>query len=402
MPECIPGKVRGVPETLPECGQKKRFSGMPVYRFTTKRNDRVFLLGSYHFHRERQQDLKDYPQIICMVLEETLLFCKETEADIFIRFLHEKNCRAQKKHESSIFEEVEMCGTIGNFIRFIETKMESEVQERQKDPIGQEGSTSDPGTSGSPVTRKVSFTESNAKMLAFLKSTRDYAGSIMAQFNPGDIICTDEDLRNMKELMRTSFDDKSEDDPKKMFFEKIKIRGNLMMLEDNGVVETRAEGICLIKKVEPDDLTIERRPWGPDEVDRETLKQYGITLKLHIDFEIETRVIIDPRIHVTCKLEEVTEVLDDLDADELSDEVLRYNLALKGLAIKSIMATIKTAGRISLTDLIRDMKVVIPDMIDDEPRVVEHFSPEFLTGIISDLRKTGIIEGNDRKIRVAR
>jgi len=34
MPECIPGKVRGVPETLPECGQKKTFfrnAGLSVH-----------------------------------------------------------------------------------------------------------------------------------------------------------------------------------------------------------------------------------------------------------------------------------------------------------------------------------------------------------------------------------
>lgn len=337
-----------------------------------------------------------------MVLEETLLFCEENDADIFIRFLHEKNCRAQKKHESSIFEEAEMYGTIGNFIRLIETKMESEVQEKQKDPIGQDGSTSDPGTHGYPVARKVSFAESNAKMLAHLKSIREYVGGIMAQFNPGDIIFSDDELKKMKDLMSSCFDNDVGDDLEKIFLEKMTIRGNHMTLEDNGVVETRPEGICLIKKIDPDDLIIERGPWRQDEVDRETLKQYGIALKLHIDFQIAARVIIDPRIHFTCTLNEVTEVLDDLEADEFSEDELRHNLALKGLAIESILTTIETAGRISLTDLIRDMKVVPTDMIEDEHQIVEHFSPEFITGIISDLRKIGAIEGNDRKMRVTR
>lgn len=352
--------------------------------------------------RERQQDLKEYPQIICMVLEETLLFCEESDADIFIRFLHEKNCRVLKKLESSIFEEAEMCGTIGNFIRLIETKMESEVQEKQKDPTGQEGSTSDPGISGYLASRKVSFAESNAILLAHLKSIRDYVRGIMAQFNPGDIIFSDDELKNMKELMRTGFDDKPGNDLEKIFLEKMTIRGNHMTLEDNGVVETRPEGICLIKKIDPDDLIVERRPWGLDEVDRETLKQYGIALKLHIDFKTETRIIIDPRIHFTCKLKEIKEVLGHLEADEFSEDELKRNLALKGLAIESILTAIETSGRISLTDLIRDMKVITPDIIDDGRQVVEHFTPEFLTGIISDLRKIGAIEGNDRKIRIAR
>ncbi|MDP2795971.1 MAG: hypothetical protein Q8N94_00485 [Methanoregula sp.] len=165
-----------------------------------------------------------------MVLEETMLFCEEIDADIFIRFLHEKNCRAQKKHESSIYEEAEMCGTIGNFIRLIEMKMESEVQEKPKDPIGQEGSTSDPGKSEYPATRKLTFAESNVKMLAYLKSIRDYVGGIMTQFKPGDIIFTDEDLKKVKKLMLTGFVDESGDDQEKIFLEKMKIRGNLMTL----------------------------------------------------------------------------------------------------------------------------------------------------------------------------
>jgi len=337
-----------------------------------------------------------------MVLEETLLFCDESDADIFIRFLLQKKCRAQKKHESSIYEEAEMFGTIGNFIRLIETKMESEVQEKQKDPIGQEGSTSDPVTPGYPVARKVSFAESNAKMLAHLKSIHEYVGGIMAQFNPGDIIFSDDELKKMKDLMCSCFDNVVGDDLEKIFLEKMTIRGNQMTLEDNGVVETRPEGICLIKKIDPDDLIVERRSWRQDEVDREMLKQYGIALKLHIDFQTETRVIIDPRIHFTCKLNEVEEVLEDLEADECSEDELRRNLVLKGLAIESILTAIETAGRISLTDLIRDMKKITPDIIDDGRQVVEHFSPEFITGIISDLRKIGFIEGNDRKMRVAR
>ena len=350
----------------------------------------------------RGQDLKVDVQIICMVLEETLLFDDEEDADVFIRFLREKNCRAQKKNESAIFEEAEMVGTIGNYIRLIETKTDPEVQEAHKDPVEREGSTPGPGISAYPADRIVRFAESNAKMLEALKSIRDYAGDIMTRFNPGDIIITDEDLLRMKEQIRTGFEDESQDDLEGILLEKIAMRSNLLTLEDNGVVETRPEGIFLIKKIDPNDLLVERRPWGTDEVDRETQKRYGITLKLHIDFETATRVIIDPRIHFTCTLKEVEEILDNREVDEFSEEELQRNLAFKGLAIRSILKVIDTAGRISLSDLIQNLKDVTPGLVDDEHLVVEHFSPEFVTEITNDLRKIGAVVGNDRKMRVAR
>ena len=336
-----------------------------------------------------------------MVLEETLLFDDEEDADVFIRFLREKNCRAQKKIESSIYETTEMVGTTGNLIRLIETKIELEVREREKDPVEREGSTPDSGKSAYPADRMESFAESNAKMLAGLKSIRDYTGDIMTRFNCGDIIFTDEDLKTSKENMRAGFEDESREGLVGLFRDEFHLQMNLLTLEDNGVVETRPEGICLIKKIDPNDILVERRPWETDEVDRETQKQYGIFLRLHIDFGTATRVIIDPRIHFACKLKEVEEILSDLEVDEFSEEELQRNLAFKGLAIRSILKVIETAGKISLPDLIQNLKDVTPGLVDDDHQVVEHFSPEFVPEMINDLRKIGAVVGNDRKMRVA-
>jgi hypothetical protein len=337
-----------------------------------------------------------------MVLEETLLFYDEDDADVFIRFLREKNCRAQKKNESSIYETTEMVGTIGNMVRLIETKIESEVREPDKDPVERDGSTPGPGKSASPADIKESPAGSYTKMLEGLKSIRDYAGDIMARFNCGDIIFTDEDLQKSKENMQAFFDDESREGVGKLFLEEFIWQSHLLTLEDNGVVETRPEGVFLIKKIDPNDLLVERRPWGTDEVDLETQKQYGIFFRLHIDFETATRVIIDPRIHFNCALHEVEEILIDLEADEFSEEELLRNLAIKGLAIRSLLIVIETAGRISLPDLIRNLERVTTGLVDEDPQLVGHLSPEFVTEITNDLRKIGAVVGNDKKMRVAR
>ena len=91
-----------------------------------------------------------------------------------------------------------------------------------------------------------------------------------------------------------------------------------------------------------------------------------------------------------------------MNTDEFSEDELKRNMVLKGLAIECVLGAIETAGRISLQDLTRNLKNVTPDSINEEHRVVGHFSPEFINGIINDLRKIGAVEGNDRKLRAAR
>lgn len=336
-----------------------------------------------------------------MVLEEALLFFNEDDADIFIKFLRGKNCRVQKITESAICDDTLMTGTIGTFIRLIEMKRERNLPKTGQDPVKSEGST--PGPDGSaPADKDARFVLATEKMLENLKFIRDNVGNIMARFNPGDIICTGDDLNRVKELLLDRFNDDQHEGLAGTALDAIMMHDCLYIMKENGVAKTTPDGTILVKKINPDELSIERRAWGRDEVDPETLNKYGIFLKYHVYFETATRVIIDPRIHFTCTVDEVVEALDDLETDMDSEEELVDNLSLKGFAIESILKVIETSGRISLPDLILRMEEITPGIIDNDYRLVIHATPVFITGIINDLRKIGAVQGNDRKIRAVR
>jgi hypothetical protein len=336
-----------------------------------------------------------------MVLEEALLFFNEDDADIFIKFLRGKNCRVQKITESAICDETLMTGTIGTFIRLIEMKRERNLPKTGEDPVEREGAT--PGPEGSaPADKDAMFAITTQKMLENLKFIRSYVGNIMARLNPGDILCTGDDLNRMKELLLARFNDDQHEGLEGTALDAIMMHDCLYILKENGVAKTTPDGTILVKKIDPDELSIERRAWGRDEVDPETLNNYGIFLKYHVYFETATRVIIDPRIHFTCTVDEVVEALDDLETDMDSEEELVNNLSLKGFAIESILNVIETSGRISLPDLILRMDEITPGMIDNDYRLVIHSKPLFISGIINDLRRIGAVQGNDRKIRAVR
>jgi hypothetical protein len=174
------------------------------------------------------------------------------------------------------------------------------------------------------------------------------------------------------------------------------------ILEDNAVVETLPEGMVLLRKVDPGDLTVERRAWDPDEIDIETLKKFNITLTHHIYYYTATRVTIDPRIHFNCVLKDVETVLEGLEVDDDSAEKLLEDLCLKAPALDRVLNLIETAGKISLPDLVREMESATLEEADADIRIVLNSFPGFVRSMVNDLRKLGIIEGNDRKIRVVR
>ena len=337
-----------------------------------------------------------------MVLEESLLFYREKDADTFIKFLREKNYRAQKSVESNIHEETVMHGTLANLILVIENAMIWRIPEHPELPVREEPPAPMPGEISSPSDKRANFAVSNARMLSNLQFCRDYLTSIMERFNPGEVVYTPDHLDNIKESLKAGAEERSDDELDRMLTQSIRIYDCVSILEDNAVVESRSEGMVLLKKVDPDDLTVERRAWNPDEIDGETLKKFDITLAHNIYYDTATRVTIDPGIHFNCVLKDVETVLEELEVDDDSAEKLLDNLYIKAPALDRVLNLIETSGKISLPDLVREMESATLDEAGAKIRIVLNSSPEFVSSMVNDLRKLGIVEGNDRKIRVVR
>lgn len=337
-----------------------------------------------------------------MVLEEFLLFYQEKDADTFVKFLREKNCRAIKSVESEVSEETVMNGSIGNLIRVIETVLNRQTPESLKSPGAEEPQTAQAGGIFSLPGNREELTAAHARMLLNLQSSRENIAGIMSRFNVGDIVYSSDYLDRMKDSLKSGMEDIPEEDLEKMVTLTILTYDCISVLEDNAALEARAEGMVLVKKVDAGDLIVERRAWGPDEIDEATLNTFAITLTHKIHYGTSTRVTIDPRIHFNCVFDDVEPVLEELEVDSDSAEKLLDNLSLKAPVIDLVLNLIETAGKLSLPDLVREMKSTPIEQEEADIRVVLHSSPEFISSLINDLRKLGIVEGNDRKIRVVK
>jgi hypothetical protein len=345
--------------------------------------------------------LWDFDSLFFMVLEESLVFYDDDDANEFIQFLKKNGCRATKKHESFIAEEILMNGPIGNIIAMLE---DITAQERDTETESQAGAEEllTSLLSGLSAGEKISLRKMKVLLLTNLKLTRDFIADIMARFNEGDLIYPKEFIEGIKDEMRSSIDKNREKELNATIIEKMPFFSHLGVMTDNGLIGSGPSGITLAKKMAPDEVLVERRVFDPDAFDDETLGKHNISLNRNIIFETQTRVVIEPAFYFTCDTDDVDAILSDLEVDEKSLDSLMFNHFHKSLAIENIIEIIKKARKISLKEIIQQMDTFVPDYEDDEYLLTAHATPEFTAGIINDMRKARIIEGNDDKIRLAR
>lgn len=341
-----------------------------------------------------------------MILEETLLFYKDEEADAFVKFLRTRNCRAQKYVESMIFEEDMISGTIGNMTGFA------------RDIIGLESNVTPPVTDSATgldaLIQELSLDEGGrehqeqlyGRMVSNLMEIRDHVGDIMSRFNPGDIIGSVNHLDQLKKKFSVYDEASDSDAPEdedtiiKDFTHELFLNECQNILKKNLVAEATPDGLRLIKKIEPDDLIIERRLWNLQDLTPERQKKFPVTQRHLIYYDTAIRLVIDLRVHFTFEPDEIEDAIEHLEVDDKVANTMIMNMFRKNLVVDKVMKTIKTADRISLAELIDILDDFSNDSTDEGFELNGYCSPAFVTGIINDLKKVGLLEGNDRKIRV--
>ncbi len=329
-----------------------------------------------------------------MVLEETLEFNREEDADLFISFLREKHCRAQKTSGSTFFTETLLYGSIKDVIRFYENEQVPETARG--------------------ASQKTSAFFSNKPVIASLTNIRNLVRDLMNRFRPGDIIYTTEEYEKCKiesitdvsarlgDFLAENPDLSPLEAIAKMGSEKNPVMMTVLEMDGAGWVTIEPEGVRLVKTADPDELPVERRVDDPDALDMDAVKELNLTLHEHLYFSTTTRLAIDPRIHLACRAADVEHQLEDKDVDDDSMETLLHNMNHKNIVVRIITNAISDAGRCSIESLIEKVRDADVGGMDPKIEITAHFSPEYITSLVNDLRKLGEIEGNDRKLRVVR
>jgi hypothetical protein len=337
-----------------------------------------------------------------MVLEESLVFFNDEDADRFIRFLREKGCPAQKKHEGEAVEEEILKGTFNDLIALYE-EVEARCRARQQECTGSPEKNPDAQSPDESDEDSPEFCEEAGQQLENLKKFREDLRKIMVDHNAGDILCSEDTLNRlggeMQEFKRNSVGNSGKHESLRQNMQFLLFIAQMDMM---GLVEKRPEGIILKQKTDPGELVIERGMPESGTIEPGLFARHHVTCFTTTIFDTETRVVIDPRIHFTCEPEEVFSVVRDLEVDGESARKFFDNLSNKCLAVDLVLKIIRDAGRVTLTEIIREMGMTEWEHDEGEAKITVRSSPAFVIRLVNDLKKIGFIEGPDQKLRLAK
>ena len=340
-----------------------------------------------------------------MVLEEFLDFNRDDDADFFIRFLKSKGCPATKMRQDTYSESFGIQGKIGDMIAMLEEIAREEKSVSAEPPLDIDSLAtllSDSPVSSSEQHPNASLIKSsiNAYNLKLLKEKRDYVADIMARYTIGDKIASSEEIHAIYSPVAGEM----RNDPGEEFSEESRqaliLFGKFAWMKENGLITIRRSGVTLLKKTDPETIRAIQVVPTQDMYDNDTLDKHRVRLYRSIFLKTCTRVALDPPVHFIFSPKDIGEALVGLAVDEKCMEQLFINMIFKRYLIGRITEIVKNAKTISREDVLLEMRSErIENDWRDCPTEISA-SSDYVTKIITHMRKAKIITGSNEKIRL--
>jgi hypothetical protein len=340
-----------------------------------------------------------------MVLEEFLDFNRDDDADFFIRFLKSKGCPATKMRQDTYSESFGIQGKIGDMIAMLEEIAREEKSVSAEPPLDIDSLAtllSDSPVSSSEQHPNASLIKSsiNAYNLKLLKEKRDYVADIMARYTIGDKIASSEEIHAIYSPVAGEM----RNDPGEEFSEESRqaliLFGKFAWMKENGLITIRRSGVTLLKKTDPETIRAIQVVPTQDMYDNDTLDKHRVRLYRSIFLKTCTRVALDPPVHFIFSPKDIGEALVGLAVDEKCMEQLFINMIFKRYLIGRITEIVKNAKTISREGVLLEMRSErIENDWRDCPTEISA-SSDYVTKIITHMRKAKIITGSNEKIRL--
>jgi hypothetical protein len=310
-----------------------------------------------------------------MVLGEEILLYRIEDAEELVRFAKTHRCSASKKSLTSIHTEMNLKGKIQSFLAFIE-RMQKEGK------ISSSGDVQD------------LYQEAADEMAHRKKLFEEFfiSHSVDDRIDQGPEWDRLQELTGPDTQQEMSLSAEDE-----MFLRDRYLL--LVLLQENGLVETRDGGMYLHATIDPLEAVTQYPGDLLLEPESSDLAAHAITRLITTFSETAYPVTLGPESVVMIELEELEEFCRGREVDEDSFARAMMNLALKKMIVDKLILFLREKKRTTRDEILaqmRDFEVTIPDTIDS---FSFHLHTSFIDEVLDDLHKIRTIQGKATKIR---
>ena len=305
-----------------------------------------------------------------MTLEEKITFYSREDASAFQKYLREKGCPSRISVEYNFSGTPYFEGSIASFLQLID-KINAREEDTDLDDLKKD-----------LLVREKSLTE-------FFASHK--AGDILSDATPSQLLAQVESIDAMGDEIQKQATEK--------FVNLLMILGTL---EDNDLLKSSEEkdSYTLLGTKAAEELRVMYPYTDFNGVTEEDLKNSGITTHIRTSSTTESILNTGAELLFASDLDDMADVLDQMDVDD--DEAGRFIDAIffKQALIAKINELV-ASGKQSEADLLAALDAPSFPLEETNDVISFDISPEYLSGVISDLKKQGVLSGKDGKIKTS-
>jgi hypothetical protein len=305
-----------------------------------------------------------------MTLEEKITFYSREDASAFQKYLREKGCPSRISVEYNFSGTPYFEGSIASFLQLID-KINAREEDTDLDDLKKD-----------LLVREKSLTE-------FFASHK--AGDILSDATPSQLLAQVESIDAMGDEIQKQATEK--------FVNLLMILGTL---EDNNLLKNSEEkdSYTLLGTKTAKELRVMYAYTDFNGVTEEDLKNSGITTHIRTSSTTESILNTGAELLFASDLDDMADVLDQMDVDD--DEAGRFIDAIffKQVLIAKIKELV-ISGKQSEADLLTALDAPSFPLEETNDVISFDISPEYLSGVISDLKKQGVLSGKDGKIKTS-
>jgi hypothetical protein len=214
----------------------------------------------------------------------------------------------------------------------------------------------------------------------------------MERYQPGDVI----PMADIKEWMAPSAGAAPEEEPAEAVLPDVESSMlyrfmAITALDENGLIETGAEGAVVQGHMEPEDVVLTLPGGVVEDIEPEVLKEHGILTEMTVTAVPEYRLEFGPEAVLGADLDKVDELADDLEIDEDEYISFREGVSLKQVVTARTIEVLDERGTLAPAEVAEALGSSAVGGTEDGWEIVLDLTPEFVKGLLTDLRKIGLV-----------